>query len=139
MATLTIGMLLNIAFRTVEFAIAIPALSSEAPEWGVVLFWVTTADTVAMSFMYSVCFVMALRSVPLFPKMLLYVWILDILMQLTIASTASSMAPPAEVAVALQDLLGSNIKKVLIAMTIWLPYLILSERVNVTYRHRIAS
>jgi hypothetical protein len=35
-------------------------------------------------------------------------------------------------------LLQGNIKKVMISMVIWLPYLILSERVNLTYRSRVA-
>ena len=34
------------------------------------------------------------------------------------------------------NLVDGNIRKVLISAAIWLPYLILSERVNVTFRHR---
>ena len=30
-------------------------------------------------------------------------------------------------------------KKVLISMALWLPYLLLSTRVNVTYRHRVPA
>ena len=39
----------------------------------------------------------------------------------------------------INDLLGGNIEKVMISATLWLPYLILSERVNLTYRSRIAA
>jgi len=30
-----------------------------------------------------------------------------------------------------------NVEKVLISICVWLPYLLLSKRVNVTYRHRV--
>ncbi|MFL0357709.1 DUF2569 domain-containing protein [Erythrobacter sp. GH1-10] len=138
MASLIIGMLLNVMLRTAEFAMAIPALTTEAPPWGIALFWLVTLDVVIMNFFYAVCFVMALRSVPLFPKMLLFAWLMDILLQLGIAHRATSYELPSSVAVALQSLLTGNVQKVLISMMIWLPYLILAERVNVTYRHRIA-
>ena len=91
-----------------------------------------------MNFFYAVCFVMALRSVPLFPKMLLFAWLMDILLQLGLAHRATAYELPSGVAVAPQSLLTGNIQKVLTSMMIWLPCLILAERVNVTYRHRIA-
>jgi hypothetical protein len=43
------------------------------------------------------------------------------------------------VASALHTLLEGNVKKVLISMALWLPYLLLSTRVNVTYRHRVPA
>jgi hypothetical protein len=43
------------------------------------------------------------------------------------------------VAEALHALLEGNVKKVLISMALWLPYLLLSTRVNVTYRHRVPA
>ena len=46
---------------------------------------------------------------------------------------------PTAVASALQGLLDGNMKKTLISMALWLPYLLLSTRVNVTYRHRIPA
>ena len=46
--------------------------------------------------------------------------------------------PPA-VAGALHDLLDGNVKKVLISVALWLPYLLLSRRVNLTYRSRVAA
>ena len=46
---------------------------------------------------------------------------------------------PEKVAHALQGLLTGNVWKVLISIAIWLPYLLLSKRVNVTFRHRVAD
>ena len=48
-------------------------------------------------------------------------------------------AIPPEVVEPLVQLLNGNITKVLISAAIWLPYLLLSDRINVTYRHRIAD
>lgn len=139
MTSLVVGMMLNVVFRTGEFMLAVPVMGEAAPLWGQTMFWVMTADVVVTSFFYMVCFVMALRSVPLFPRMLLFAWMMDIVMQLTIARQVAALpALPHEVALALSGLLEGNITKVLISAAIWLPYLILSERVNVTYRHRSA-
>ncbi len=114
MASLLIGLLLNVVIRSGEFLLAVPALSTAAPDWGQTLFHVMAADVAVMGFFYMVCFVMALRSVPYFPKMLLFVWGLDILAQLLIAQTISPLAGlPASVALPLQDLLTGNITKVL--------------------------
>jgi hypothetical protein len=46
---------------------------------------------------------------------------------------------PPQVATALHSLLEGNVKKVLISVGLWLPYLLLSTRVNVTYRHRVPA
>ncbi len=138
MASLLIGLLLNVVVRSGEFLLAVPALSNAAPDWGQTLFHVMAADVAVMGFFYMVCFVMALRSVPYFPKMLLFVWGLDILAQLLIAQTVSPLAGlPGPVAQSLQDLLMGNITKVLISAFVWLPYLMLSDRVNITYRQRV--
>jgi hypothetical protein len=70
--------------------------------------------------------------------MLLFAWGLDILVQLAIARTVSPLAGlPTPVAASLQDLLEGNIGKVLISAFVWVPYLLLSDRVNVTYRQRV--
>lgn len=137
MASLVFGILLNVPFRSLEYLLAVPPLGLHAPGWAHTLQWAMTADVAMMSFFYMVCFVMALRSVPLFPRMLLFAWILDITMQLTIAQRVSQATdlPPA-VAEAMAALLEGNLQKVLISAAVWLPYLILSERVNVTFRHR---
>jgi hypothetical protein len=137
MASLVIGMMLNVPVRTAEYLAAIPAVSPGAPGWAQILLYAMTFDVVVMNFFYMVCFVMALRSVPLFPRMLLFVWIMDISLQILIAEQAGA-APglPPGVAEALAGLLNGNLQKVLISMALWLPYLLVSERVNVTYRHR---
>jgi len=139
MASLLVGMLLNIAVRSFEFLLAVPAMNHHAPAWGTAIFQLMAFDVIAMNFIYGVCFVMALRAIPLFPRMLLFAWIIDLFLQFAIASSISGSAGlPAAVAAALQDLLRGNVTKVLISATIWLPYLLLSERVNVTYRSRIS-
>lgn len=140
MASLLIGLLLNVVVRSLEFLAAVPALNHHAPAWGQAMFHLMAADVIVMSFFYMVCFVMALRAVPLFPRMLLFAWMLDIAAQLIIAQQIGAMADlPAQVALPLRNLLEGNITKVLISAVVWLPYLILSERVNVTYRQRASA
>lgn len=137
MACLMFGMLLNVPVRAFEFMLAVPAIHGAAPDWGRSIFLAMGLDVIAMSFLYVVCMVMALRSVPLFPRMLLAVWLIDITMQFAIASIAASHPSlPPDVAFALGELLKGNLTKVLISMVVWLPYLILSDRVNLTYRLR---
>jgi hypothetical protein len=65
---------------------------------------------------------------------------LDVAMQLLIAQlVAGTPGLPGSVAEPLQGLLSGNIKKVLISAALWLPYLLLSARVNVTYRSRVPA
>jgi hypothetical protein len=49
--------------------------------WGVVIFCIMTFDAIAMNDRYAICFVMALRSIPMFPKILHLAWMLDITLQ----------------------------------------------------------
>jgi hypothetical protein len=87
-----------------------------------------------------IAFVAALRRVPLFPRLLLAIWLGDLAMQLFTAELVARGGDlPQDVAVALQNLLTGNTKKTLISMALWLPYLLLSKRVNVTYRHRVPA
>lgn len=138
MASLLIGILLNVPFRSLEFIAAIPAIAPNAPAWAHSLGIAMTTDLVVMNFFYMVCFVMALRSVPLFPRMLIFAWVADITMQLGIASWVGVRADlPPSIGGALSQLLHGNIEKVLISAFLWLPYLILSERVNITFRQRV--
>lgn len=138
MASLLIGLLLNVVVRSFEFLVAIPPLNSHAPQWGQALFHMMAADVIVTGFFYMVCFVLALRSVPYFPRMLLFAWGLDVTMQLLIAhEVAGTVGLPGGVASALQILLRGNIDKVLISAAVWLPYLVLSDRVNITYRQRM--
>lgn len=140
MASLLVGLLLNIPVRSFEFLLAMPAVSGNAPAWSQTLFLMMAADVVVMSFFYMVCFVLALRTVPLFPRMLLFAWMLDVTAQLIIAREVGAMPGlPTQVAAPLRDLLYGNITKVMISAFVWLPYLILSERVNVTYRQRASA
>jgi hypothetical protein len=139
MASLLIGMLLNVPVRSLEFLAAVPAMNGNAPLWGQVLFAVTTFDVVVMNFLYILCFMAALRCVPWFPRFLFVVWGFDISAQLFMAHVvAGTTGLPVGVGEALGNLLQGNMQKVMISMAIWLPYLILSERVNLTYRSRVA-
>ena len=111
---------------------------SHAPLWGNRLFEVMAADVIVMGFFYTVCFVLALRSVPLFPRMLVFAWLVDIAIQLGVARIVmATPGVPTDVAQPLHGLLEGNITKVLISALVWLPYLILSDRVNITYRSRM--
>jgi uncharacterized protein involved in propanediol utilization len=60
-------------------------------------------------------------------------------MQVATAKMATAAHLPGTVGAALQGLLEGNVKKVLISVAIWLPYLLLSKRVNVTFRNRVPA
>lgn len=140
MTSLLIGLLLNVVVRSAEFLLAVPAVTMSGPDWAQAIFLAMAFEVVAMNFLYVVCFVMALRTIPLFPRMLALTWLFDIVIQMSTASVVAAQEElPRDVAVALIDLLQGNITKVLISVLIWLPYLLLSDRVNVTYRNRVAS
>ena len=140
MASLLVGMLLNIPFRAAEYLAAVPALSGPVPAWLATLHIAMTADVVLLSSLYAVAFVAALRRVPLFPRLLVAIWAIDLAMQLLIAQlVAGSPGLPPAVGSSLQALLDGNVKKVLISVALWLPYLLLSARVNVTFRHRVPA
>jgi len=140
MVSLLIGMLLNIPVRAAEYFAAMPALSGPVPTWLDILHGMMTADVVLMSSLYAIVFVAALRRVPLFPRMLVAVWMLDLSMQmLTAKFVAGAPGLPVDVATALCSLLDGNVKKVMISVALWLPYLLLSTRVNVTYRNRVPA
>ena len=140
MASLLVGLLINIPIRTLEFVTAIPALSGSGPAWLGSLYGLMFADAVLFSSLYAIAFVAALRHVPLFPRLLGAIWAADIAMQLVIAhGMAATDGLPRGVALPLEALLEGNIKKVLVSMALWAPYLLLSKRVNLTYRHRIPA
>lgn len=140
MVSLLVGMLLNVPVRSVEYLAAIPALSGTVPHWLSTLHFVMTFDVVLLSSLYTIAFVAALRRVPLFPRLLVAIWAIDLAMQLGIAAavTGAGGLPP-QVADALQALLQGNVKKVFISICLWLPYLLMSKRVNVTFRHRVEA
>lgn len=140
MVSLLVGMLLNVPVRAAEYLASMPALAGPVPNWLRMLHAVMTLDLVLLSSLYVVAFVAALRRVPLFPRLLAAIWLVDLGMQMTIAKlVAGTEGLPPAVASSLQGLLDGNVKKVLISAALWLPYLLLSARVNVTYRHRIAD
>ena len=140
MVSLLVGMLINVPFRAIEYLGAMPAVSGQLPAWLSILHTMMTLDVVLMTSLYAIAFVAALRHVPLFPRLLVAIWGLDLAMQLMTAElVAGAPGLPPPVAGALQSLLDGNVKKVLISIALWLPYLLLSQRVNVTYRSRVAA
>jgi hypothetical protein len=140
MVSLLVGMMLNVPIRAAEYLAAMPPVPNDAPAWFSTLHFAMTFDVVLFGSLYMVAFVAALRRVPLFPRLLAAIWIGDITMQLFTADmvTRAGDLPP-QVATALHGLLEGNVKKTLISVALWLPYLLLSTRVNVTYRHRIPA
>jgi hypothetical protein len=138
MASLLLGIMLNVPVRAAEYFAAMPPLGAVAPVWLYDLHFAMTLDAVLFSSLYMVAFVAALRRVPLFPRLLLAIWIADLIMQIATANLVVHAGDlPPQVASALHSLLAGNVKKVLISAGLWLPYLLLSTRVNVTFRHRL--
>ena len=138
MVSLLIGMLINVPMRALEYLAAIPALAGAVPPWFAMLHLLMTLDVVIFTSLYTIAFVAALRHAPLFPRLLVAIWIGDIAMQLVIGEVLAGTAGlPPQVAAGLHGLLDVNVKKVLISASLWMPYLLLSRRVNVTYRHRL--
>ena len=138
MVSLLVGIMLNIPLRVGEYLAAMPPLPPSVPQWLATLHFAMTFDVVLFTSLYMIAFVAALRRVPLFPRLLAAIWLGDLTMQLVTAQmVAATPGLPPEVAGALQSLLDGNIKKVLISIGLWLPYLLLSTRVNVTYRSRV--
>jgi hypothetical protein len=139
MVSLLVGMMLNVPVRAAEYMAAMGPVPTTEPRWLAVLHFAMTFDVVVFTSLYMVAFAAALRRVPLFPRLLLAIWLCDLTMQVATAQMVASTHVPAGVAAALQTLLAGNVKKVLISMALWLPYLLLSTRVNVTYRHRVPA
>lgn len=140
MVSLLIGILLNVPVRASEYLVSMPPVAGSVPPWLSSLHLAMTFDVVLFTSLYAVAFVAALRKVPLFPRFLAAIWLADITMQLATAKlVASAGYVPPHVADALQHLLYGNVEKVLISVVVWLPYLLLSRRVNVTYRNRVPS
>jgi hypothetical protein len=137
LVSLLVGMLLNVPIRAAEYLMTMPAIPAAAPGWLAVLHHAMTLDVVIVSSLYVVAFAMALRRSPLFPRFLAMVWVADVAAQWLIAQTVMATDVPPAVAAALNDLLQGNITKVAISVCLWLPYLLLSTRVNVTFRHRL--
>jgi hypothetical protein len=140
MVSLLVGMMLNVPVRAAEYLTAMPPMPVGAPSWLSALHFAMTFDAVLFSSLYMVAFVAALRRVPLFPRFLVAIWACDLAMQLGTAGLVKHAGHvPAGVADALTNMLTGNVKKTLISVGLWLPYLLLSTRVNVTYRHRVPA
>ncbi len=140
MVSLLLGLMLNVPVRAAEYLTVMPPVPSVAPHWFSTLHFAMTLDVVLFSGLYMIAFVAALRRVPLFPRLLLAIWVGDLAMQLVTAKVVVAAGPlPAGVSSGLHSLLDGNITKVLISMALWLPYLLLSTRVNVTYRQRVPA
>lgn len=140
MVSLLIGMLINVPVRAAEYLAAMPTLSGTIPPWLSTLHALMTLDVVLLTSLYTIAFVAALRRVPLFPRLLVAIWMVDLLMQLAIAKfTVAQGGLPPTVASALHTLLDGNVTKAMISVGLWLPYLFLSTRVNVTFRNRVPA
>ena len=140
MVSLLVGMLLNVPVRALEYLAAMPALAGDVPAWLSTLRFGLTLDVVLLGSLYTIAFVAALRRVPLFPRLLAAIWMIDLAMQLGIAgAVARTDGLPPTVADALHTLLDGTVKKVMVSVILWLPYLLMSKRVNVTFRHRVEA
>lgn len=137
-AGLTLGLLLNILVRTGEFLAAVPALASVAGGWAFQLYALLAADCIFFNMLYAMTFVVAVRKNPCFPSLMAVIWMLDIAAQYAIALALGANDVPVQVGTAMSGFLTGNIQKTLISIALWMPYLMLSERVNVTYRSRTA-
>ena len=89
MVSLLVGMLLNVPVRALEYLAAMPALAGSVPAWLSTLHVVMTLDVVLLTSLYTIAFVAALRRVPLFPRLLVAIWAIDIVMQLGIATAVA--------------------------------------------------
>ncbi len=138
MVSLLIGLLINVPLRAIEYLVAMPALGGSVPSWLATLHFVLTFDAVLFASLYTIAFVAALRRSSAFPPLLLLIWLADVAMQLTIGqAVAVAGGLPAAVDLALHQLLDGNLAKVLISAALWVPYLLLSTRVAITYRHQL--
>ena len=140
MVSLLVGTLINVPMRAAEYFVELPAISGSVPPWLDTLRTMLTLDVVLLPSLYVIAFVAALRRVPLFPRLLVAIWAIDLAMQLGIAqAVAASGGLPPTVATLLHTVLDGNVKKVLISALVWVPYLLMSRRVNLTYRLRVPA
>ena len=93
MVSLLVGMMLNVPVRAAEYLAAMPPLPEIAPRWLSALHFAMTFDVVLFGSLYMVAFVAALRRAPLFPRLLLAIWIGDLSMQLVTAKLVTAAGP----------------------------------------------
>ena len=140
MLTLLAGLLVSIALRTFAYLAALPALAADVPAWLSTLQFALTVDVVLFTSLYALAFAAALRCAPVFPMLLAAIWVADLAMQLGISGIVADRPDlPGAVRIALRHLIDGNIAKVVISAALWMPYLLLSTRVNVTYRRRVSA
>jgi len=138
MVSLLVGLLIHVPLRASEYLVAMPALGGSVPPWLATLHFALTLDVVLFTSLYTIAFVAALKRSTAFPPLLMLIWLADVAMQIGIgqAVAVAGGLPPA-VDVALQRLLDGNLLKVLVSAALWIPYLMLSTRVAITYRHAL--
>ena len=138
MVSLLVGILLNVPVRAAEYLASNPPIPAGVPQWLSMLHVLMSFDVVLFTSLYAVAFIAGLRRAPWFPALLMGIWAADLAMQLVIAGALGGAAdlPPA-VGHALAGVLDGNAKKTLISVAVWLPYLLVSTRVSVTFRHRL--
>ncbi len=137
LVSLIVGLLVNVPVRSLQFLAIVPAVTPADPYWAQVLVAAFTLHAAAMNFLYMVCFVMALRTKPLFPRVLLLVWLIDLASQGLIASAIAGTGLPPDLTQPLIATLKENLAEVLLSMTLWLPYLLVSDQVNLLFRNRV--
>lgn len=134
------GLLLSVLVRASEFYLAMPAPTAAAPGWYVGIHAAMLVDLLLFSVLYVVVFAAALRHASMFPMLLCAVWALDAASLAAIRSYAAALPDaPAAVAIGLDQLIVGNLQKLGISVALWLPYLLFSRRVGVTYFHRVRN
>lgn len=139
LVSLIAGLLFMVLFRNLQFLAIIPAVSMADEYWAKSLSLALGVNVVLVCFFYTVCFVMALRAAPLFPRMLLFTWALDIALQLASAKFMAGANMPARLVAPFIATILENVAHVLISIALWGPYLLLSDQVNLLYRRRKRS
>ncbi|MGV3512811.1 MAG: hypothetical protein ACO1OX_12505 [Novosphingobium sp.] len=136
--SLVSGILLNVPFRAFEYLTSIPAVTSNDPMWAHILQRAFTIDCALACFAYAMCFAAAVQRSPLFARALVAAWLIDIALQAMIAvQVGSAPGIPAFLLEPMNALLAMNLKKVAISMSIWLPYLLISDNLNLLLRRRV--
>ena len=136
MVSLLVGMLLNVPVRALEYLAAMPALVRASPAWLSTLHFVMTLDVVLLD--QPLHDRLRRRASPRAAVPAAAGRDLDGRPRHAARDRAGRRrqrrAFRRRSAQALHTLLDGNVKKVLISVGLWLPYLLLSKRVNVTYR-----
>jgi hypothetical protein len=139
MLSLLAALAAAILLRALSFLSAIPAAGSGSSDWLGTLHGWLAADAVLACSLYALALAAGLRRSAHFPALLASAWAVDLAMQLVMASAAGGMVLPAAVGDAFHQLLRGNLTRLLVSIGIWLPYLLMSERVAVTYRHELRN